>query len=495
MSGRSRWYPKRLLDIGVEGDTEWKLINTSNCSLASPIYMTLSYRWGSLPTLKLTRSTAQAFHCGMPFLNLPQTYKDTVKVARRFSVRYLWIDSLCIFQDSYEDWERESSAMQDIFANSACNIAATASINPEGGLFRRRRLKNVQPGYLIASLLCSDEEKYCIFDALHWDRQITTSPLHRRGWVFQECLLAPRVLYFGEDQILWECFMDKKCEAFPQGVPLLRTLKDLEMFSRSLNPNLQTTTPPLSQNAFDFWNKIIESYSLCELTKPKDKLVALSGLSHLFQAATGQEYIAGVWKSHLKEFLDWRVYKPRAKFSSAYYAPSWSWASIDGPVQPCGITNDKVYLIDVLDAEVLHSVVDPLGQVFGGSITVKGLVIEASYRSSGNEGSLRRLEADDKSFLAHIYGDTLDTHFEDGTRLSCLALSCYPVHNGNYFYDLALMGLLLQREPQTASEFSRTGHFHLMGIDAIEEFGIRISRENASPLGYSIVDFLVITII
>ena len=334
--------------------------------------MTLSYRWGTLPALKLTRSTAQAFHGGMPFLDLPQTFKDTIKVARRFSVRYLWIDALCIYQDSYEDWERESSAMQDIFANSACNIAATASINPEGGLFRRRRLTDVQPGYLIASLLCSDEETYCIFDALYWDRQITTSPLHRRGWVFQECILAPRVLYFGEDQILWECFMGKKCEAFPRGVSLLRALKNLDMSSRSLDLNLLTISPLSPENAFEFWNKIIEIYSLCELTKPSDKLIALSGLAHLFQAATGQEYIAGVWKSHIKEFLDWRVYKPRAKISSAYYAPSWSWASINGPVQPCGVTNGSVYLIDVLDAKVSHSEIDPLGQVFSGSIIIKG---------------------------------------------------------------------------------------------------------------------------
>ena len=493
MSGRPRWYPKRLLDIGVQGDTEWKLIDTSSCSPASPSYMTLSYRWGSLPALKLTRSTAQAFHCGMPFLNLPQVYKDTVKVAHWFSVRYLWIDSLCIFQDSYEDWEKESSVMQDIYANSACNIAATASMNPEGGLFRRRRLEDVQPRYLRATLICSDEENYCIFDASYWDRQVATSPLHRRGWVFQECLLAPRVLHFGEDQILWECSMDRKCEAFPRGVPLLRSLRNSGMFSRSVDLDLQTTSS-LSRHAFEFWNKIIESYSLCELTKPSDKLVALSGLAHLFQAATGQEYVAGVWKSRLQEFLDWRVYKPRAKVST-YCAPSWSWASIGGPVQPCGITNGSIYLLSVLDVNVSHSMIDPLGRVLSGSIVVKGLVIEISYHTSDHEGSLRRIEADGKSFLAHIYGDTLNTHFEDETRVYCLALKCYPVHKGNFFHDLALMGLLLHRESQTASEFSRIGHFHLMGTDSIEKFGIRISREKGSPPGYSTVDSSVIKII
>ena len=128
-------------------------------------------------------------------------------------------------------------------------------------------------------------------------------------------------------------------------------------------------------------------------------------------------------------------------------------------------------------------------------LSLKVFVLKTSYHTSAHEGSLRRLEADGKSFLAHIYGDTLDVHFGEGTYFYCLALKYYPVHKGNFFHDFALMGLLLQQEPQTASEFSRIGHFHLMGMDAIERFGIRISRENAPPPGYSAVDSSVIKII
>ena len=486
--------PTRLVDIGAKDDREWKIINTSGHSLASSNYVTLSYQWGSSPALKLTCSTTQAFYQGMPFSTLPQTYKDIVKIARRFSVRYIWIDSLCIFQDSHEDWERESSTMRDVYANSACNIAATASTNPEGGLFRERQLRDVQPGNLTVSLLTPEEEKYYVFEGLYWDFQVTNAPLHRRGWVFQECILAPRVPYFGKDQILWECFKERKCEAFPQGIPLLRTVKNLEVSSCPADPNTDTKSP-LSRDAFEFWKQIVDGYSQCELTRSKDKLIGLSGIARLFQAVTGEEYIAGLWKSHLKEFLDWRVYRPRAKFPSSYHAPSWSWASIDGPVYPCGITTGSIYLIDILDTEVSTSKINPLGQVYSGFIVVKGFLIETIYHTLDQGNGTCILEANGYNFSAFVYCDTSDTHLEGGTLVHCLALKTYSTTYGGFSDNFALMGLVLQRESETASEFSRIGHFHMNGVDAIERFGIHISSENTTLLTYSTVESSVLKII
>ena len=66
-SKRSKWHLTRLIDIGAKDDREWKIINTSERSLASPNYVILSYQWRSSPALKLTCSTTQAFYRGMPF--------------------------------------------------------------------------------------------------------------------------------------------------------------------------------------------------------------------------------------------------------------------------------------------------------------------------------------------------------------------------------------------------------------------------------------------
>ena len=75
----------------------------------------------------------------------------------------------------------------------------------------------------------STKNKYYIFDISYWDRQVTDTALNKRGWVFQERLLAPRVLHFARHQILWECFTEYKCEVYPVGIPLYKPFKSFEV--------------------------------------------------------------------------------------------------------------------------------------------------------------------------------------------------------------------------------------------------------------------------
>ena len=98
-------------------------------------------------------------------------------------------------------------------------------------------------------------------------------------------------------------------------------------------------------------------------------------------------------------------------------------------------------------------------------------------------------------FSAFVYCDTSDTHLEGGTLVHCLALKSYPTSYGGFSDNSALMGLVLQRESETASELSRIGHFHMNGVDAIERFGIYISSENTPLLTYSTIESSFIKII
>lgn len=61
--------------------------------------------------------------------SLPKTFKDAIKLTRQCGVRHLWIDSLCIIQDSITDWAAESSTMGDVYQNSVCNISAMEENN------------------------------------------------------------------------------------------------------------------------------------------------------------------------------------------------------------------------------------------------------------------------------------------------------------------------------------------------------------------------------
>ena len=93
------------------------------------------------------------------------------------------------------------------------------------------------------------------------------------------------------------------------------------------------------------WNQVVYDFSLRSLTYASDRLPALSGLAAVMQRRTGDEYIAGLWKNELAIWLCWQTHIPQGTATGAlgslqspssrqlsYCAPSWSWASVTGPV-------------------------------------------------------------------------------------------------------------------------------------------------------------------
>ncbi|KEZ43698.1 hypothetical protein SAPIO_CDS4318 [Scedosporium apiospermum] len=48
---------------------------------------------------------------GVPIASLSRTYQKALRLTATLGVRYLWIDALCILQDSDEDWLQESPKM------------------------------------------------------------------------------------------------------------------------------------------------------------------------------------------------------------------------------------------------------------------------------------------------------------------------------------------------------------------------------------------------
>lgn len=98
------------------------------------ICVTLSHCWDPLSKRPVTTTTANLEQQlkRVPFGELPLSFKDAVQITPSLDVRYLWIDSLCIAQDSREDWEREVAVMRQIYAHSLCTLAASSSESSEG---------------------------------------------------------------------------------------------------------------------------------------------------------------------------------------------------------------------------------------------------------------------------------------------------------------------------------------------------------------------------
>lgn len=110
--GEESVLPTRILDIGAQPKDHVRLVESNGLRGR---YVTLSHCWGSSRPL-VTDSTTYTSHLeGISFPSLPSTYQDAVTVTRALGHRYLWIDSLCIIQDSKADWETQCVRMDSIY--------------------------------------------------------------------------------------------------------------------------------------------------------------------------------------------------------------------------------------------------------------------------------------------------------------------------------------------------------------------------------------------
>lgn len=108
------WVPTRLLDVGLDdglGHEIPRLIETASTRMDSRKFAALSHMWGDTtvsPPPRSIRSNYEAMKTGVALSTFPRNFVDAVCVCRSLRIRYIWIDSLCIIQDSPEDWTHES---------------------------------------------------------------------------------------------------------------------------------------------------------------------------------------------------------------------------------------------------------------------------------------------------------------------------------------------------------------------------------------------------
>ena len=112
-----------------------------------------------------------------------------------------------MIQDSVEDWRSQPSIMGDIYRNSFCNIAAYAGSNSHHGLLPARNpftfYQRIARGSPKASKLL--QGSFSVQRSSEWFSEIKDLNLCTRASVYQELLLAPRVLYFASGELLWKC--------------------------------------------------------------------------------------------------------------------------------------------------------------------------------------------------------------------------------------------------------------------------------------------------
>ncbi|KAH9208135.1 heterokaryon incompatibility protein-domain-containing protein [Leptodontidium sp. 2 PMI_412] len=376
--------PTRLLELR---DLDMRLVIPAEQDNFCHRYIALSYCWGKNPNfLRLEDSNLDELRKGIAYDRLPTAFNEAIDLIKSLSISYVWIDCLCIIQGNPEDWVYESARMKDVYSNCLMNISLSQAANPHESC-----LEGTTPRAGFPFLLkvdgkansqtdgesSSDESPDVVFRGDYFSKALNNLPLGSRGWALQERLLAPRVLSFGKGEMFWDCRQLKNAsETFPNGFGTLSTL--LGTRGSSIK-NFPSTTQRF--NIEKAWGEILENYTSRELTYPeKDKLVAISAAAaRMGELLFDDTYIAGHFGSMGARSLNWQVKHPqgperdkrsrRIRWQDAdgrevrSRFPSWSWASMDGPLYG---------LADIVDEDA-DEVVFFKAQAFGWNVTPIGL--------------------------------------------------------------------------------------------------------------------------
>jgi hypothetical protein len=199
----------------------------------------------------------------------------------------------------------------------------------------------------------------------------------------QEELLAPRVLYYGSEEIVFQCRELTDCQCG-------RLDKEAKNQKRLYEEARKVTS---KHSLMRHWARLLGQYTTRFLTIETDRFPAISGLTRVFENQGLGECVAGLWTKDLPIWLAW--IPKRGKRTDVYVAPSWSWASLAGSsfieynyeffssqdlLRPTQLLEILAITCDTLG-------LDHRGGITSGHLTVRGRVVLADLRA--RQGSYR----------------------------------------------------------------------------------------------------------
>lgn len=422
--------PGRVLQIKDAGQT-LQVAEMSAPTRAN--YAALSHRWGpDTAAASLVKANMAEYRKGISIASLPRLFRDAVGVCTRLDMEFLWIDSLCIVQDSLEDWGRVAAEMADIYANAFLTIAGTCADGSSEGLFSEPGAENkhaptkiadfASPTSLVTGTDMPTDSKPILLriEIPHLSSPFNSGssmqeydvsnlapifPLLARGWVFQERILSRRVLHFTPRELVWECRAATRCEC--------RAFEGewAEIHRETADRGNDVGSGPRGGIGGVDWHAAVYAYSQLALTFHKDKLPALAGVARRVSeerargvagAGGAGEYCMGLWAGTLSEDIMWvRNVKglssapgPRPEPRTA---PTWSWASIGERVLLTSLDGGRV-LADVEEVRNLGgNDADPFMGSEGAELVLVGPLVRGTLVYDQTQADWDKMEGMVKS--------------------------------------------------------------------------------------------------
>ncbi|OAL43532.1 HET-domain-containing protein [Pyrenochaeta sp. DS3sAY3a] len=316
--------PRRVLELHGSANDETPIVRLHETKPGEKaLYCTLSHRWGNLDQSKTTKTNIEVYRQGIPYDSLPKTFKDAILLTIKMGFTYLWIDALCIIQDNLIDWESQAPLMGGIFRDAVCTIVAHSAESSSCGFLSPADGSGIVELRLNSSEPTTENEKIYLGFPQGFQETLTTSQVSSRGWVQQELVLSTRLLHLSRGSAHWEC--PHTSEPKPLGFTAAPQMHSAWRKHRMRH---------LEQDLEASWVDFVEHYSACKLTYEKDRLVAIEGIAQVWMKNLGSQTTPKYQSGHFIQdprSLLWAA--TRQHKSKSKSLPSWSWASIEGPVQ------------------------------------------------------------------------------------------------------------------------------------------------------------------
>ncbi|RDL29918.1 uncharacterized protein BP5553_10545 [Venustampulla echinocandica] len=440
----SPFMPTRVIDVGLNKSEQSLLRLYTSTPGEKGAYIALSYCWGGPQSFCTTADNLVRMTQGFALAALPRTLQDAINVTRNLGIKFLWVDALCIIQDSAADKAVEINNMGHTYRNATLVLVAENASHVEEGFLRKI---SIGDGLPLPFVLPSKEvTEVILFD--HKTTEDELAPLQQRAWSFQESALASRLLTFEAHRLTWRCHKYANKPIFPHHIgSRCSTAPDLTKLINTIHS---------SGELRDAWRLVANDYSRRNITYLEDRLPAIAGVAALLQTSEYQ-YIAGIWnqpsaghKNLLFELLDWEVSSPHGK-PAMYIAPSWSWLSVNNQIKFTPIVDSREFIAKaelIACTAVAFDEAAPLARVQSGVLQLRAKLLPGTQfpaTEADHEGRFRQDGYD-------VYSEHFD-YIDEQHKDECL----HFIQIGMEMDFDATVGLILTRVNE--DEFQRVGMF------------------------------------
>ncbi|KAH7380544.1 heterokaryon incompatibility protein-domain-containing protein, partial [Phaeosphaeria sp. MPI-PUGE-AT-0046c] len=279
-------------------------------------YSALSYVWGRIQQPLLMSDNVELLRRkgSLDLLAIPQTIKDAMHLCRLLGLQYLWVDSLCLVQDSSHAAE-QIAQMHNIYHDAYIAIVVAAGHDCASGI------PSIQPRPSFPSKVMIDHRPFAVvphcFDAV--EPRVRNSIWAERSWTMQEAALSRRRLVFTSQEIFLSCYEGHFVEALdgkllqphPVSMPPLPRVKPGQSFTAADKRRAELS-----------YVRIASLYVGRKLTYPEDILRAFEGMANALSPLLGP-FAWGHPHSLFRYSMCWSSY---AQIQRRPGFPSWSWA-------------------------------------------------------------------------------------------------------------------------------------------------------------------------